>query len=231
MKIIMDRAEAVRVRMSNLIKVTIDGNKEFTSDIGNYKLLPGVTVVNWSYNHEPMRYLHGKVIQLKSVIEHNIGYLTEMRDPPPRDCVLQCKMQEIEETLLRSIGAPSSATRYSQFVTWTQTQFRGPKRERQLKGSDAQKYLQEIKIYEDAGKKLTQDLREVEDAVKRITAIIRPKIRDPKAAYNDIAQYLQKVDRLGKMFTIYTGYTQLTYRLYTEYILNRRAALKRLYQK
>ena len=52
-----------------------------------------------------------------------------------------------------------------------------------------------------------------------------------RAPIQEKQSILSKMNRIGKLFVMYLNMLQMMYRLHVEYVLNRRAILRRLYQK
>ena len=232
-KTIQDAKSKVGQRLTALVMTTKEGNQEFLKAVNAnaFKLQNAITVINWTYAHDPTRYLHPKVLRTKMVLEKNLQYLTgiSIRENP-KDSVLNMNRQELEESVLRQIGAPSTTVKYSQFVAWTQGQFRGKKAERQLDSTDAKLYLRQMQAFEKIDTQLKKDLNDADALINRLRTA-RQYMVSSRAPIQEKQSILSKMNRIGKLFVMYLNMLQMMYRLHVEYVLNRRAILRRLYQK
>lgn len=233
-----DKVSALKEKAEQLKKGTLafvstadKGNQEFLKSIerDGYKLQESITVVNWSYQHNPQRYLHTRVIKLRQILEANIRDIQKSKEELPEDSLLECTYQALEEKCMKLIGAPSSVTRYKEFVTWTQTQFRGRKAERTIPNSEAQKCVQAMNEYARLQNVINQDINEITRCINTMNAKVRGTLSNSMTDDQTRQTMLKRVDRCCKLFTMYMAHVNMVYRLHTEYILNRRAVLKRLY--
>ena len=220
-----------QAKNSNQIQKTSEDPQELLKQFDEKVKTIQDTVINWTYAHDPTRYLHPKVLRTKMVLEKNLQYLTgiSIRENP-KDSVLNMNRQELEESVLRQIGAPSTTVKYSQFVAWTQGQFRGKKAERQLDSTDAKLYLRQMQAFEKIDTQLKKDLNDADALINRLRTA-RQYMVSSRAPIQEKQSILSKMNRIGKLFVMYLNMLQMMYRLHVEYVLNRRAILRRLYQK
>lgn len=228
------KKEQVNERILKLIQSADAGNQEFLSNIDKqgYKLVEQpVEITNWTYGHNPQRYLHQKVVKLKGVIDANIREMRNPADNLSENSILELNGHAMEENVVRQMGAPSAITTYRQFSVWLQTQFRGRKSVRQIAPEEANKCASLMQEYSHVQGIFRTDIGAVDTMIRAMATHVRPQLSSTGIDGVMKQKLLKRTDRMNKLISMYLSSIVMTYRLHTEFILNRRALMRRLYQK
>lgn len=228
-KFVRGRAATTKTSITNIIKTADRANKEFLEGIRDSEPVESVQLMNWRYGHNPDKYLHKRVIVLRQVLEKMIRDIRKSNEELGENSILVKGASGMEEPVMREIGAPSSITTYREFVSWTQAQFRGRKSELTYHSSDASKFIKDMQQYSRIVRVIVQDLAEVDRLLGLLQNQLRGQLASEVVDYQLKQTYIKRMDRCAKIFIMYLNMITMTYRLHTEYILNRRAVLKRLY--
>lgn len=216
-------------RLAGLVRTTIQGNADFMKNLKQSGSKPQetVTVTNWMYAHDPNRYLHAKIVRMKQVMDTNCQEIiaTENKE----GVVLVMNRGDLEEAIMRQIGAPSNVERYTQLMSWIQTQFRGRKAEMHLSAQDINKYVRQMEDFTKVETQLKGDLANVDRAIQMINAKVRNQLNSSTVSAQEKGRIMKRVNHMGRVFAMYNNMVYMIYRLHVEYVLNRRAILKRLY--
>lgn len=228
-KAIQTSKEKVSERLITLVRATVQGNADFIKNLEQSGSKPqeSVQVTNWTYNHDPKRYLHAKIVRMKQVMDRNIQ---EIVSQDAKDgIVLAMNKTDLEESIMRQIGAPSSIERYTQLTTWVQTQFRGRKTQVSLSAHDINKYVRQMEDFAKIETQLRGDITNVERAINQMNAKVRNILNSSTVQAQEKGRIMQRVNHMGRVFAMYNNMVYMMYRLHVEFVLNRRAILKRLY--
>ena len=216
-------------RLVTLVRTTIQGNIEFIKNLKQNGSKPqeSVDVTNWTYAHDPKRYLHAKIVRMKQVMDKNVQEIvaTENAD----GVVLAMNRGDLEETIMRQIGAPSSIERYTQLMSWIQTQFRGRKAQMSLSAQDINKYVRQMEEFDKIEAQLKSDLANVDRALNQMNSKVRNILNSSTVNHQEKGRVIKRVNHMGRVFAMYNNMVYMMYRLHVEFVLNRRAILKRLY--
>lgn len=228
------KAKEVEDRIGKLIQSADAENQQFLKNIKTqeYKETEGpIEVTNWTYGHNPQRYLHQKVIKLKSVIDSNIRELRKDATALSDQSILEKTAADMEEIVVRQMGAPSAITSYKEFSLWLQTQFRGKKATRQLGSEMIQPCVSAMQDFSHSAATFKNDIGAVDNMLRAMSTQVRSQLNNTDIHDTMKQKLLKRVDRLNKLIVMYLSCIVLSYRLQTEYVLNRRAIMRRLYQK
>ena len=216
-------------RLLSLIRTTIQENAQFMKTLreSGQKPQETVRVTNWMYAHDPNRYLHAKIVRMKQVMDKNAQEIVATENA--EGVVLVMNKGDLEESIMRQIGAPSTVERYTQLMSWIQTQFRGRKAEMQLSSQDINKYVKQMEDFAKIETQLKGDLANVERAINQINAKVRNLMNSSTVNAQEKGRVSKRLNPMGPVFAMYNSLVYMMYRLHVEFVLNRRAILKRLY--
>lgn len=220
-------------RMTNkLLTNTLDENEKFIDQYTNsgYKLQDELTVINWSYGHNAENYLHGKVAKLRAILTNNANYLGSWQNIPD-DALIKMKGKALDKELIGELGAPSSIDTMKEFQVHLQQQFRGRKSEKNYRGEMAEGFLNDIRNFAKVKTTYSQDISAAERICKSVVSKCTGIMRGTQYSDDDKKMVLKYQRSVFRIMSAYLNLVYFYYRLYTEFILNRRLIIQRLYQK
>lgn len=224
--------ERIHAKVNKLLTNTLDDNEKFIEQYttSGYKLQDELTVVNWSYGHNAENYLHSKVAKLRAILTNNANYLGSWQNIPV-DALIKQKGKALDKELVGELGAPSSIDSLKEFQVHMQQQFRGRKSEKNYRGEMAEGFLNDIRNFAKVKTTYSQDISAAERICKSALSKCSGIMRGTNYSDEDKKMILKYQRAIYRILISYCNLIYFTYRLYTEYILNRRLLVQRLYQK
>lgn len=227
----------IQNRHASTLKVlnnTWTSNEKFLEEFGNYqnqyKQLDQVTLINWSYGHNADQYLIDKLTQLRAVITRNAGYLNNWQNIPS-DALIAQSGKALDKALISAMGAPSSIETPHEFMGHLRTQFRGKKSQKTYRGDMVNQYVNEIRSFAKTKTSYSQNINSAERLAKSIQSSAQNLMRSNNFSDQDKATILKYQRNLNRMLALYVNMIYFVYRLATEYILNRRVLVTKLFEK
>lgn len=228
----MQVIERTHAKVNKLLTNTLAENEKFIEQYttSGYKLQEELTVVNWSYGHNAENYLHSKVAKLRAILTNNANYLGSWQNIPD-DALIKQKGKALDKELVGELGAPSSIDSLAEFQVHMQQQFRGRKSEKNYRGEMAEGFLNDIRNFAKVKTTYSQDISAAERICKSVLSKCNGIMRGTNYSDEDKKMVLKYQRSVYRILVSYCNLIYFTYRLYTEYILNRRLLVQRLYQK
>lgn len=233
-KKLLDTINRLHNQTFKFLQSTWQGNENFIAQYNdmaqNFRQVDAITVINWSYGHDMEQYLHAKVVKLRAIVTTNINYLGNWQNIP-EDAPINKEKTAMIQQLLHEMGAPSAVDSESEFMGHLRTQFRGRKSEKMYNGAMAEKMMQELRSFAKTRSVYTQDIQSAERLAKTANTTMQAQLRNSNFQDSDRTMLMKYYTAVCKMLTLYVEMIKFVYTMETEYILNRRAIITRLYEK
>lgn len=189
-----------------------------------------IQIINYNYREDIDNFLYRPLKTIQNEITRDITALANWRNLP-NDHILKLNDEERVKKVLEMINAPKDITNFGQYYTWLKTNFRRDKVTQTVKGNDVQKYMRLINEYNNKRRDVININNGLKNAVNRAKATLEQVMRSDNVEDNEKSSLMKYGAALTHMLNLCMNVYTTVMRLHTEYNLNCRAIVRKLYAK
>lgn len=189
-----------------------------------------IQIINYNYREDIDNFLYRPLKTIQNEISRCINVLANWRNMP-EDHILKLSDEERTKKVLEMVNAPNEITNFGQYYRWLKSEFRRDKVTQTIKGTDVKKYMDLINAYNNKRQDVININNNLKNSVNRTKATLDQVMRSENVEDNEKASLMKYSTSLSHLLNLCTNIYTTVMRLHTEYSLNCRAIVRKLYAK
>ena len=189
-----------------------------------------IQIINYNYREDIDNFLYRPLKTIQNEISRCINVLANWRNIP-EDHILKLSDEERTKKVLEMVNAPNEITNFGQYYRWLKSEFRRDKVTQTIKGTDVKKYMDLINAYNNKRQDVININNNLKNSVNRTKATLDQVMRSENVEDNEKASLMKYSTSLSHLLNLCTNIYTPVMRLHTEYSLNCRAIVRKLYAK
>lgn len=190
-----------------------------------------IQIINWNYKKDIQGFLYRPLTDLQTEINRAISSLANWRTISSDNIISMDDSDRFKYLFEKILKAPNDITNFNQYYLWLKKEFRGDKVTQTIQGNEVQFYMTKIEQYNNMKRSIVDKNNKVKSQVNRTNSTLQQLIRSANIDDREKASIMKYSRAIIQMLNVYMNTYRVVIRLHTEYNLNCRAIVRKLYVK
>lgn len=190
-----------------------------------------IQIINWNYKKDIQGFLYRPLNDLQTEINRAISSLANWRTISSDNVISMDDSDRLKYLFEKILKAPRDITNFNQYYLWLKKEFRGDKVTQTIQGYEVKSYMTKIEQYNNMKRNVVDINNKLKSQVNQTNSTLQQLMRSPNIEDKEKTSIMRYSRAISQMLNMYMNTYRVVIRLHTEYNLNCRAIVRKLYVK